>query len=132
MRFSIPWVKYSPNNLPMQMYKVLCFRNGDAWVAQMINYKGKDHWIPLPFADSINAQTNPPDYWVYLDLPEEYTGAMRYCVACVGGHDEMVEFDELESSYPEKHVDFAEFLVSSVSQCLHTLIPVNIKNNSSI
>ena len=125
MTHSFPWIKYSSDNLPLEMTKVLCFRKGDAWVAQMITYKGKDHWIPLPFADSSRAKTDPPEYWIYLQLPDGCTGRMLFSV----GDSDKLEFDELERLYPEKHDAFAEYLIFSVGKCLHTLVCVNIENN---
>jgi hypothetical protein len=123
---SFTWIKYSLDNLPLEMTKVLCFRKGDAWVAQMISYKGKDHWFPLPFADSCMAKTDPPEYWMYLDLPEGYTGRMRLRVK---DSDELIEFDEFDRRHPDKHDEIAELLIASVGKCLHTPVYVNIENN---
>lgn len=113
------WIKYSKYNIPPQGLKVLCFTKGDLYVSQVVKYKNKDYWIPIPFTDSILAKghIDPPDYWCYVSFPETYQGYLR--VSVEGGP--LINLDELEHQHPENHKDFAEMLIESVGK------PVKLK-----
>jgi|SRR5215469_4687896 len=109
------WIKYSKYNIPPQGLKLLCFTKGDLFVAQVVKYKEKDYWIPIPFTDSVLAKEHiePPEYWCYVEFPEsKYKGYLQ----CSVEESPLMNLDQLQELYPESHAEFAEMLITSVGK----------------
>lgn len=69
------WIKYTPMMPPPQGLKIVCFRKGDLWIARRLEYQGKDYFVEIPYGgENGSINTDPPDYWMQLNLPEGYTG----------------------------------------------------------
>ncbi len=130
------WFKYSEKNLPAQGLKVLCMKKGDFWVAQRFNYKGKSYWLPIPFCDSKFANTDPPDYWSYIEfhkLPGKFEGLMKIKVFDVDNlpddnsliHENLADklntIDELEKMDPQSHEEFVGHLLSTMNNSLPSI-----------
>ena len=114
MDLKFKWFKYSKYNIPPQGLKILCFTKGDMYVAQVVNFKEKDYWIPIPFTDSVLAKGHiePPEYWMYVEFPEDYKG---YLHVSVDG-SVLMKVDDLQRIYPENHANFAQMLIESVGK----------------
>lgn len=105
------WIKFSKHNPPHQGLKIVCFRQGDLWVARRINYEGKDYYLEIPYGGKSGAiSTDIPDYWMQLELPEGYRGQMYISVD--GG--DRISLDELQRIDPLSHEEFAEIMLSPV------------------
>ena len=89
-------MKWIPSQMrsPPQGKKVLCFKNGDCWIAQRFG----DDWIPMPFSDSRYATSVVPDVWASIEMPEGYTGETKIYV-----DQELFNIDELEKVKPETY-----------------------------
>lgn len=104
------WIKLSQYNLPPQGLKILCFRQGDLWVARRLELKGKSYYLEIPYGGKTSAiLTDEPDYWMHLELPEKYTGFIK--VGINGG--EPLTLDELQRVDKLFHEEFVEMFIKS-------------------
>lgn len=102
------WIKFSEYNLPPQGLKILCFKQGDLWVARRFAYKGKSIYVEIQYGGGTSMLTDTPDFWMQLELPQGYTGYMK-----VGVEDsEQMTFDEMEIQYPKQHLEFVKMIVA--------------------
>lgn len=93
------------DKLPPQGKKILYFKNGDIYVVQKL----AEHWIPIPFTDSIYAKLNTPDLWCDIEPPNGLKGYMRILV-----DDTYYLVDELEIHHPDVYEEFIESLLKSI------------------
>ncbi len=92
--------KKPKDELPPQGKKILYFKKGDIYVVQRF----ADLWVPIPFYDSEFSFHEEPDLWCDITPPEGYTGKLNYSVK----NGRMIDTDELEMFYPEKHKELVE------------------------
>ena len=105
------WIKYSEYNMPPQGLKILCFRKGDLWVARRFDYKGKNIWLEITYGgDKGSVLTDPPEYWVQVELPQGFTGYMKVGL----DEGELMTIDQLQECNREKHEEFVQFIVDTV------------------
>ncbi len=82
------WIDVEDSKPPQGM-KILCFHEGDVWVAQRF----QECWFPIPFCDAKLASYKAPQKWAYIDLPDGYKGKMR--VQCLPNR-RLMDMDEME------------------------------------
>jgi hypothetical protein len=103
------WIKYTPLAPPPQGLKVICFNEGDCWVAYNFAYEGERYWIPCVPHSIVKNQfercvCDEPQFWAYIDfeaLPTalEYRGLMEIHMS----ETEVLTFDELQDKHPKEH-----------------------------
>jgi hypothetical protein len=107
---TMQWIKFSRYNLPPQGLKIVCFNAGDVWIARRLNREGKDYWVEIPYGGKHGSiLTDPPKYWMPLDLPEGYKGIMQVAIE----DSELMILDVLEKLYPEVHSEFVKLIIES-------------------
>ena len=84
----------SKNNPPPQGTKVLCFDEGDLWVAQRF----REYWFPIPFCDSRLAQYKAPELWQSVNFPDGYKGKIMFQLE---GEDDLMDVEAIEKENPE-------------------------------
>lgn len=105
------WIKFSKHNLPPQGLKIICFKQGDLWVARRFAYKGKSIYVEIPYGGKNGSfRTDTPQYWMRLDLPEGYSGYMKIGIE----GSEPMTFDELQDKHPQDHEEFITMLLTSM------------------
>lgn len=109
------WIKYSKYNMPPQGLKILCFRKGNLWVARRFEYKGENYWVEIAYGGEKGAVlTDPPEFWVQVQLLQGYTGYMR--VSFEPG--KFMTLDQLQETDPEKHEEFISVIIESIKKPL--------------
>jgi hypothetical protein len=103
------WMKLSEYNLPPQGLKILCFRSGDVWISRRFRYKNKDYWLEIAYEGGSSILTDPPDYWMKLELLEGCTGLMQ--IALDGDKNRLASIDEWQSLDPESHEEFVCMII---------------------
>ncbi len=104
------WISIRNTHKPPQGLKIQCFSKGDVWIAQRFIFKGEDHWLPIPYCDSLYASSESPEYWNYIIFPEaKYKGLMKVKV-----EEEILTIDEFYENYPEQHECFVQALLLSL------------------
>jgi hypothetical protein len=109
------WMKFSQYNLPPQGLKILCFRQGDLWIARRFECKGKSVYLEISYGgENGSILTDIPEYWMQLDLPDGYTGYMR-----IGIEDHIVmTMDEYQQNFPKEHEEFVTMIIESAKNAV--------------
>lgn len=82
---------YSPKvKKPPQGKKILCMQKGDFYIAQRF----KDHYVPIPLADSRFAFKGEPTLWTEIDFPSGYHGIMYVQIK-----EQLFNIDQLEENH---------------------------------
>lgn len=91
--------------LPPQGTKVLCFTDGDVWVAQRF----REYWFPIPYCDSKIATSDAPELWRPIDFPPGYKGKMIFTI-----DGESYDADGVDIHHPEGYTGFIQVMLSSL------------------
>lgn len=102
------WIKFSKYNPPPQGLKIVCFKEGDLWVAMRFEYKKESYYIQLIHDGSGAVRTDTPDYWMQLDLPQGYTGFTK---AKLQIDEELMTVDELQLRDYDAHQELVSMYV---------------------
>lgn len=94
------WIKFSKYNPPPQGLKIVCFKEGDLWVAMRFEFKKESYYIQLIHDGSGAVRTDTPDYWMKLDLPQGYSGLTK---AKLLENEEYMTIDELQLKDYDAH-----------------------------
>lgn len=106
------WIK-TTEQLPAQGLKILCFHNGDLWIARRFSLSTSSYWVEIPYGGDKGANlTDEPEYWTQLSLPGNYTGLMQVGIEGEG----LMSFDEFQKSFPEDHELFVSQMIKSIQE----------------
>lgn len=107
------WIKYTPLVPPPQGLKVICFKDGDCWIAYCFKKEGKIVWMPCVPSEIIRPHLkykwmscDTPEFWSYIDfesIPGNYTGYLRIKRE---GDDFYYILDDIETIDKEVYDDF--------------------------
>ncbi len=90
--------------------KVLCFKEGDLYVA----FRLGNYYIPMPFADHyFSRDLSFPETWSEIDFPQGITGHTTVAVD-QDNYKNLMTLSELEVDYPEDFKIFSEMLIGSL------------------
>jgi len=93
--------------LPEQGKKILCFDNGDVWIAQRFD----KYWLEIPFTDSKYAKQKIPDMWSEINFPDPYKGYLLFKNKECG---ELLNVDEFKKKHPYQYKEFIETYVKKM------------------
>lgn len=110
------WIKFSKYNLPPQGLKILCFRQGDLWVARRLELDGENFWMEVPYGGNMGAVlTDEPEYWMQLELPGTFTGYLKIGLEDIN-NGEPITLDEFQAKDPESHREFVHMMVHAAKK----------------
>lgn len=97
----------SEEKLPPQGTKVVCFHDGDCWVAQRFG----DYWLNIPYTDSKLSSIEPPDLWKEIDFPYPFEGKIHIQINGL-----LLDIDELQVDHPNIYREFVDELLGLVHE----------------
>jgi hypothetical protein len=89
--------------------KVLCFRNGDLYVAMRID----EYYLPIPFSDHYFCKSlSKPQKWHQIPFPDGFTGETK--ISVTANLNNVITMEECEKLHPKLYREFANVMIASI------------------